>query len=129
MPIDINIPDQDIKGFNFQARDKLKHSVGEFVSDLIEESNRIESGRNTTSGDPEITSSMVNDAKILILRGLVQPKKGILTKITRIAASILSLVVGIMYNPSKLQDSGYMLLFIIVVTAAILSVTIATIKE
>lgn len=129
MPIDINIPDNNLEGFNTQARDKLKESADDFVSDLIEEANRVESGRNSTSGNPEITSSMVNDAQVLIRRGLAQPKKGMGVKILRIASAILSLVVGMMYDATKLQDSGYMLLFILVIGAAILTVTIATIKE
>lgn len=129
MPIDITIQDTDVEGFNHQARNKLEESVDEFVSDLIEEANRIESGRNSTSGNPEITSSMVNDARVLIRRGLAQPKKGMGVKLLRIASAVLSLAVGMMYDATKLQDSGYMFLFIIVITAAILSVTIATIKE
>ena len=129
MPIDINIPDQDIEGFNSRAQKKIKESVSEYSADLIEESNRIESARNNTSGDPEVTSSMVNDANVLIRRGLVQPKKGIGLRILRVISAILSLLVGIMYDSTKLQDSAYMLFFIVVVTAAILSVTIATIKE
>jgi hypothetical protein len=45
-------------------------------------------------------------------------------------AAVLSLAVGIMYNEAKLkQGGGYMLLFILVVTAAILTVTISTLKE
>lgn len=129
MPIAIHIQDQDVSGFNTQAKIKLEESVNEFVSDLIEEANRIESGRNSTSGDPEITSSMVNDARVLIRRGLAQPKKGMGIKILRISSAVLSLAVGMMYDSTKLQDSGYMLLFILVIAAAILSVTVATIKE
>jgi len=129
MPIDIQIQDKDVSGFNNQAKLKLEEYVNEFVSDLIEEANRIESGRNSTSGSPEITSSMVNDARVLIRRGLAQPKKGMGIKILRISSAILSLVVGIMYDSTKLQDSAYMLLFIVVIAAAILSVTVATIKE
>jgi len=129
MPIEIQIQDKDVSGFNLQAKAKLEESVNEFVSDLIEEANRIESGRNSTSGSPEITSSMVNDARVLIRRGLAQPKKGMGLKILRISSAVLSLAVGIMYDSTKLQDRGYMLLFILVIAAAILSVTIATIKE
>ncbi|KAF5028964.1 hypothetical protein DSECCO2_653520 [anaerobic digester metagenome] len=129
MPIDIQIQNESVNGFNAQAKIKLEESVNEFISDLIEEANRIESGRNTTSGSPEITSSMVNDARVLIRRGLAQPKKGLRIKILRIFSSVLSLAVGIMYDSTKLQNSGYMLFFIIVIAAAILSVTIATIKE
>lgn len=127
--MEIQISEDDLKGFNDKAKDKLSEAATEFIGDLIEESNRLESSRNTTGDDPEITSSMVNDARVLIRRGLAQPKKGIGLKIFRVAAAVLSLLVGVLYDSTKLQSGGYMLLFIGVITAAILTVTISTIKE
>jgi len=127
--MEIIVPDDDLKGFNEKAKSKLEEASKEFVNDLIEESNRLESSRNTSGDDPEITSSMVNDAIILIRRGLAQPKKNLLIKGLRVLAAVLSLLVGVLYDKTKLQDSGYMFLFIAVITAAILTVTIATIKE
>lgn len=127
--MDIEISNDDLKGFNNQAKAKLSEAATEFIGDLIEESNRLESSRNTTGNDPEITSSMVNDARVLIRRGLTQPKMGMGLKILRIAAAVLSLLVGVLYDSEKLQSGGYMLLFIGVITAAILTVTISMIKE
>jgi hypothetical protein len=125
----IVIMDEDLKGFNSKAKEKLDESAKEFVGDLVEESNRIESASNTSGNDPEITSSMVNDARVLIRRGLSQPKMSMSVRVLRVLAAISSLVVGILYDPARLQNSGYMLLFIVVITAAILTVTISTIKE
>ena len=127
--MEIQIPDDDLKGFNPQASAKLGEATEEFVSDMITEANRIESGRNTTSGTPEITSSMVNDARVLIRRGLVQPRRNIGMKVLRVLSAVLALVAGFMYDTTRLQDGGYMLLFILVVTATILCVTISTIRE
>ena len=127
--MDIEILDENLKGFNSQAKVKLSEATTEFAGDLIEESNRLESSRNTTGNEPEITSSMVNDAQVLIRRGLTQPKKGIGLKILRVVAAVLSLLVGVLYDSTKLQNGGYMLLFIGVITAAILTVTISTFKE
>ena len=125
----IQIPDQDLKGFNEKAKEKLSQATTEFISDLIEESNRLEASRNTTGDDPQITSSMVNDARVLLRRGLSLPKKGVGIKSLRVISAVLSLFAGMLYDTTKLQDSGYMLLFIVVITAAILTVTISTIKE
>ncbi|MFY0668754.1 MAG: hypothetical protein JXQ95_12045 [Alteromonas stellipolaris] len=127
--MDIKISENDLKGFNNQAKAKLSEATNEYIGDLIEESNRLESSRNTTGSDPEITSSMVNDARVLIRRGLTQPQKGMGLKILRVASAVLSLLVGVLYDSEKLQSGGYMLLFIGVITAAILTVTISTIKE
>jgi len=50
--MEINIPDKDLSGFNQKAKDKLVEATKDFVSDLIEESNRLESTRNTAGDEP-----------------------------------------------------------------------------
>jgi hypothetical protein len=127
--MDIELEESDLDGFNGQAKSKLKEAATSFVSDLIEESNRLESKNNSSGGEPEVTSSNVADADILVRKGLSQNKKGYGTKAIRIIAALLPLVVGAMYDSTKLQDSAYMLIFVIVVTAAIIMVTISTIME
>ena len=127
--MDLEIKEEHLEGFNSQAREKVSEATNLFVADLIEESNRIESGRNTTSGPPEITSSMVNDAWVLIRRGLFTPKRSLMIKILRVVSAILALIVGFMYDPINLQDNDYMFLFILVISATIISVTISTMKE
>ncbi len=129
MPVDIQIPDDDLRGFSPDACEHLRKAASEYATNLIEEANRIEAGRNSTGGNPEVTRGMVNDATILLRRGLGAPKKSLGLKILRIAAAVLALVAGLMYDESKLQDSGYMVFFILVVAAAILTVTISTLKE
>jgi hypothetical protein len=44
--------------------------VQEYASALIDEANRIEAGRNSTEGNPEVTRAMVNDAADLMRRDL-----------------------------------------------------------
>jgi len=125
----ININDGDLNGFNTKAKDKLIESTTEFINNLIEESNRLEASHNNTSNEPEITSSMVNDACVLLRRGLSQPRKNIGIKILRILSAILSMLVGFLYDPIKLQNGAYMFVFIFIITIAIIIVTISTIKE
>jgi hypothetical protein len=125
----IEISDADLAGFNNQARERLAAVTLEFAEELVEEANRIETGRNTTHGEPEITSSMVHDAELSIRRGLSAPRKSRGSRILRIAGAVLSLFVGIIYNATKLQGAGYMFLFISVVTAAIICVTISTFND
>ncbi|HGE7137316.1 hypothetical protein [Citrobacter freundii] len=114
----IDIEDRNLLGFNQPAKDEL-----------IKESNRIESSRNPSSGNPQITSGMVTDATVFVRRGLIQPKKKIRVKVLRVISAIVSLLVGIIYDATKLQDKTYMLIFIVVVAIAIISVTISTIME
>ena len=61
MPLEIQIPDDDLKGFSGEARDHLREATLEYTTDLIEESNRIEAGRNSSGGTPEVTRGMVQN--------------------------------------------------------------------
>lgn len=129
MPINININDADLAGFNEQAKQELKASIETFSDDLISEANRIESSVNSTSQGPEITSSIVRDAKVLIRHKISKPKRNIWSIILKIGASVLSLIAGIMYQKEKLQDTTYLVIYIIVIAFAILLTTITVIKE
>lgn len=127
MQIDVN--DKTLAGFNDHAKTELRKATNEFIEELVRESNRIEAARNPSSGNPQVTSGMVTDAAVLVRRGLGQPKKRIGTKVVRIVAAVLSLAVGFTYDATKLQDKGYMLIFVITVAVAIIAVTISTIQE
>jgi hypothetical protein len=127
--MEIEIDESDLVGFNTQAKAKLKESTKDFISDLIEESHRLESKSNTSGGAPEVTSSNVSDANILVTKGLSHTKKGLGSRVIRIIAALLPLIVGAMYNPTNLQNSAYMLTFVVVVTLAIIMVTISTMME
>lgn len=129
MSLDIRIPESDLAGFSEQAQGRLKEATTKYATDLIEEANRIETGRNSTSGPPEVTRGMVDDAEVLLRRGLNAPKKSWFSRILRVIAAVLSLGVGVMYDGTALQDSGYLLLFILLVAAAIFAVTMSTLRE
>ena len=129
MPEEIRIPEDSLAGFSQQARKRLREATAEYATDLIEEANRIEAGRNSTNGSPEVTRGMIDDARILLRRGLGAPKKGRGIKILRVSAAVLPLFVGILYDRSELQNGSYMLLFILALAAAIVVVTISVLRE
>lgn len=125
----IDVLEKQLKGFNRGARKKLESEFLSYATDLIEEANRIESARNTAGGEPEVTSSMVNDASNIVRMGLSQSRRSIPKIIIRVLAPVLSLVVAAMYDSSKLQSADYMLLFVLVITAAIFALTISAFWE
>jgi hypothetical protein len=125
----IDIDDTTLTGFNTPAKAEVKKATQQFATDLVAEANRIEGSRNANAGPPEVVSSMVVEATLLVRRGLSQPRKKYGVKLMRICAAVLSLVVGFCYDATKLQDKTYMLIFVLVVALAIVTVTIATIKE
>ncbi|WP_338359890.1 hypothetical protein [Yeosuana marina] len=129
MPININIRDEDVEGFNDQAKFELTNSVTDFSNDLIAESNRIESSLNTSNTGPEITSSIVRDAKVLLRHKISKPKKSFGLLALKIGASISSLLVGILYDKDKLQEGWYLIIYIIAIALAILLTTLTIFKE
>lgn len=125
----VTVDDKALTGFNDPAKAELTKAANDFIEDLVKESNRIEATRNPASGNPQVTSSMVTDAAVLVRRGLAQPKKKLGGKIVRILAAVLSLAVGFTYDAAKLQDKTYMLVFVVIVALAILAATISIIME
>jgi len=129
MPINIDIEEPDLDGFNDQARTELKDSILSFSNDLIAESNRLESSFNTASNGPEITSSIVRDAKVLLRHKISKPKKSKQKIVIKLGASILSLAVGVMYDKELLQNGFYLILYILVIGGAILLTTLTILNE
>jgi hypothetical protein len=129
MPINIIIPDTDLNGFNQPAQNELKKSIQDFSNDLLAECNRIEASANTTSNVPEITSSIVADARVLLRHKISKPKKSSWKVWLKIAASLVTLLSGIMYQKEKLQDTSYLIFYIIVIALAIILTTLTILKE
>lgn len=129
MPLDFSISDDALNGFSHPAKGQLEAAVLDYSEELIEEANRIESGRNTTDGPVEVTQAMVTDAQLLLARGLGTPRRSGRVRLLRIAAAVLSLAAGLMYDKTQLQDSVYVLVFVVVLAAAILAVTVSALKE
>ena len=118
-----------LEGFSETAVQKLEKFVSEFASDLVSETTRLEAGRNSTSGTPEITAGMVHDANTLLRRGLQPGKRNWITLACRVASAVLAVVCGAMYDADKLQDGGYMLTFIVMVVVAILTTTASVLRN
>ena len=129
MSVEVRVPEEELTGFSDQARTLLKEATAEFATDLIVEANRIETGQNSAAGPPEVTRGMVDSAIIVVRRGLGVPKKNWKTKVLRVLAAVLPLGVGVMYDKEALQGGIYLLLFITLIAAAILAVTISTTSE
>jgi hypothetical protein len=129
MPVVVEIDDSDLKGFSDQAKQRLAVATEEYATNLIEEANRIEAGRNYGRGMPEVTLSMVTDAQELLRRGLTPPRRSMASRVLRVVAAVLPLAVGMMYDVEKLRQPAYMLFFFIVVAVTIITVTISVIKE
>ena len=126
--MDIQIDENKLSGFNIHARSELIKAIKEHAAEIIREANRLESSRNNTGNGPEITSSIVKDAQLFLQKGMSSPHKKGLDRCLQIGSSILPLIVGILYNSEKLQNSWYMAVYIIVISITILVVTISAFR-
>lgn len=129
MPLEISIPDEDLVGFSEPAKNHLKNSIESFCASLVTEANRLEAAGNITNGAREITAAMVNDASMIKNRGLSRPKPAKKTVAAKILSAILPFSVGIMYDSTKLQENSYLVMFILLIAAAIFAVTFSVLSE
>ena len=129
MPIDIRVEDTDLVGFSDPAKDGVKKAGEDFVKHVIAEANRLESGQNAGSGPVEITKAMVDNAALIQRHAIGSKKTPLGIKMLRIASAVISLVVGFMYDEVKLQNTGYMAIFVVFIAVAILTTTLSTLKE
>lgn len=129
MPIEIVIEDADLAGFSAPAKEGVKRAGEEFIKHVINEANRLESAQNVGGGPVEITNAMVDNAALIQRHAIGVKKTATGIKVLRITSAVISLIVGFMYDEIKLQDAGYLAIFVIFIAGAILTTTLATLKE
>ncbi len=112
MPLQISIPDDDTKYLNQPAKAELETSVRKFSDELLREASRLEAAGNTTGGSPEITSSMIKDATLLLRRGYRKPKKVWWLVAAQVAAVVTTFITGLLADLDKLKDPRLMIAFI-----------------
>lgn len=129
MPIDIRVEDADLAGFSDPAKEGVKQAGEQFIKHVINEANRLESGQNSGGGPVEITKAMVDNAALIQRHAIGGKNAPLQVKLLRIAAAVISLVVGFMYDEAKLQNTAYMAVFVLFIAGAILTTTLSTLKE
>lgn len=129
MPIDIHVEDADLAGFSDPAKEGVRNAGEEFIKHVISEANRLESAQNANGGPVEITKAMVDNAALIQRHAIGSKKTPLAVKVLRITSAMVSLVVGFMYDEVKLQNAGYMAIFVLFIAGAILTTTLSTLKE
>lgn len=123
MTTSIPIADTDLEGFSQHARDELVKRGEAYVKELIKEANRLEASKNLSGGPPEVTQSMVVSAS-QYQQNYQPAAKSKFQKILSFATSLLSLLVGGMWDYNTFSQSPqYLVLFIIVLCLGIAALT------
>jgi hypothetical protein len=129
MAVTIIIADSDLSGLSAPARQQLETTVREFSTDLISEANRLEAANRSPSDAPDVNAQMVRDASIFVRKGMARKSPSIWVRVGRVAAAVLSLIVGVAWDKDKLQDSTYLVTFGLLFAAAFIAVTVVATKD
>jgi len=130
MAVQITIPEKDTACLKQPAIEELKSCVKQFSEDLVKEAGRLEAGRNTAHREPEITSSMVKDANLLLRQGYSRPRRSWVFTFCKLVSAILAFISGLFADMDRLQSSpGTLIGFIILVIVAVLATFYVSFKE
>ena len=129
MPLQIDIPDDEIKYLTEPAKEELASSTKEYINELIKEASRLEEIENTTGREPEIVGSMVRNAVLLLKKDYRDVSKSRLLKFIQFISALSSALFGVMFDYEQMANSTYLIFVFIVFAIAIASTLYVIIKE
>jgi hypothetical protein len=92
--MDVEIADDLLPYLNEAARGEFRTRVGVFAGDLIEEAGRLEATQRDTPGDPEITSTVVRDANLLLRKGYVRRRRSSVDLVLQLVSYVAAIGAG-----------------------------------
>jgi len=129
MPLQIVVPDEDITYLNEPAVTELQSSIERYCDELLEEASRLEAASKTTRGDPEITSSMIRDATLLLRRGYRRPRKKPWLVVVQVVAPVTGVVTGLLADMELLKEPPILIAFVVFLSIAITATVLVVVKE
>lgn len=121
--MEIEIIDSSLSGYSEDAKNNIKEAIEEYSEILIEETDKVEKTHRsrTSSSVKEVVGSHVLEANSNLKENFKQSKRDkIIIGILQIFASILSVVVGWMWDSDANKINLPMFILIIAITLLIL---------
>ena len=121
--MEIEIIDSSLSGYSEDAKNNIKEAIEEYSEILIEETDKVEKTHRsrTSSSVKEVVGSHVLEANSNLKENFKQSKRDkIIIGILQIFASILSVVVGWMWDSDANKINLPMFIIIIAITLLIL---------
>jgi len=131
LEVRFEIPEDKIKNFSGNAKNKIIDHAKNYTLDIINEAERIELSTHEGDSPSEITSSHVGHAanKFRSIRGVKKRKTGI--TILKIVSEVLILATGIMFLPEQFitENSSFNIVYFIIFIAVLAAALITTITS
>lgn len=129
MPVELKIAEQATQHLNAPASGELKACVERYAADLLGEANRLEAATKSTDGGPEITSTMIKDADILLRRGYRRPPKGRVLIVAQLVATVGGFLTGLFADAEKLKSPIGFSVFVLALALTVTATVVAVMKE
>ncbi len=128
--IEVLLPEEHERHLNEPAKVALRSAIGNFAKDLLQEAGRLEAAMRTTKGDPEVTSSMVRDADLLVRRGYRKARKSNWLVLAQIVAVVSTFTTGVLLDLQKFQTNPlHLSVFIVSLAVALVANIVVYMKE
>ncbi len=125
----MTVTQADLQVLKGQAQTALDEAVERYRTDLFTEASRLEAALNSAGKTPEITSSMVKDAELLIRRGYAKRPKSAWLLVCKVGSAVGGFATGILADAEKLKDPKTLVIFIIVLSTTIVATVVSAMKE
>ena len=129
MPTNVTIPEDAVRYLNHQAKEELRTSVEQYRDDLLKEASRLEAATSSAAGIPQITSSMMKDADLLLRHGYRKPRSNPLMVISRIVAPVTGVLTGLLADTELLAEPRWLVAFVVTLALTFILTTIIVVKE
>lgn len=129
MPFNLNVSEALTRYLNPQALSEAQTRLESYATDLLREASRLETTSSTANGDPQITSSMVADADLLLRRGYRQGRRNYWLIAGKILSPLGGLAAGFFTDGEKLKQPLMLALFIVLLIVTVTSTVLVVVKE
>ena len=129
MSFQLSVADELTRYLNPQAVTESHNRLQTYAEDLLREAGRLETVSSTTGGDPEITSSMVADADLLLRRGYRQVPRNWGLTLGKIVAPVGALLTGVLADVDKLKDPLLLIIFVLLLIVTVTATVLVVVKD
>lgn len=121
MKIEIDISDDKLQNLSPTAKTEISKVSKSYIEDVLDEASRIEESRRTTTGNPEVTAAIINDAVVFAKNYGIRKRKPKRQIFMQIVAFVASTFTGGLFDTDKFKDAWYVILFLVIFLIAVVA--------